>query len=199
LLGAATVPDYRRWAWLALALLSVANNDPVGVLLMHAFAFDPSWIPSSSRITPATLFYDGTCGLCHRTVRFLLSEDRNALFQLAPLQSPAFARLVYAEDRDGLPDSLVLRGRDGQLLVRSLAAIEIGTALGGLWRAAATLGMIVPPEVGDRIYDFVASRRRNLFAPPDASCPLVPPRLRARFVPDAMPDGDQPSEASAPR
>jgi predicted DCC family thiol-disulfide oxidoreductase YuxK len=106
---------------------------------------------------------------------------------------------VYPEDRDGLPDSMVLRGRDGQLLLRSRAAIEVGTALGGLWRAAATLGMILPPELGDQLYDFIAARRRSLFAPPDASCPLVPPRLRARFVPDAMPDGDQPSEASAPR
>ena len=198
LLGAAAMPDYRRWAWLALTLLSVANNDPVGVLLIHAFAFDPSWIPSSSRLTPGTVFYDGTCGLCHRAVRFLLSEDRNGLFQLAALQSPAFTRLVPLEDRAELPDSMVLRGRNGQLLARARAAIEVGTALGGLWRAAATLWMIVPPELADRLYDFVAARRHQLFAPPDAVCPLVPPRLRTRFVPDALPD-DQPSEASAPR
>jgi predicted DCC family thiol-disulfide oxidoreductase YuxK len=198
LLGAAAMPDYRRWAWLALTLLSVANNDPVGVLLIHAFAFDPSWIPSSSRLTPATVFYDGTCGLCHRTVRFLLAEDRTGLFQLASMQSPAFTRLVPLEERAELPDSMVLRGRNGQLLCRARAAIEVGTALGGLWRAIATLWMIVPPEAADRLYDFVAARRHQLFAPPDAACPLVPPRLRTRFVPDALAD-DQPSEASAPR
>jgi predicted DCC family thiol-disulfide oxidoreductase YuxK len=131
-------------------------------------------------------------------VRFLLSEDRSGLFQLAPLQSPAFTRLVPLEERAELPDSMVLRGRNGQLLARARAAIEIGTALGGLWRAGATLWMIVPPELADRLYDFVAARRRQLFAPPAAACPLIPPRLRTRFVPDALPD-DQPAESSAPR
>lgn len=199
LVAAAVAADYRRWAWLALTLLAVANNDPVGVLLLHAFAFDPTWIPASSRVAPATLFYDGTCGLCHRAVRFMLSEDRHARFQLAPLQSAAFTRLVPAESREGLPDSLVLQTRDGQLLVRWSAAVEVATALGGLWRALATVAMLLPPELGDRLYDFVAARRRRLFAAPDALCPIVPPRLRERFLPDGLPADDQPSEPSAAR
>jgi len=197
LLGAAALADYRRWAWLALTLLAVANVDPVGVLLIHAFAFDPAWIPPSTSITPAIVFYDGACGLCERTVRFILAEDRAGVFELAPLQSAAFERLVPPDDRPSLPDSIVVRARDGELLVRARAMVEIGTALGGLWRVGATMLTILPPDVADRIYDFVAARRRRLFAPPAAACPLVPDRLRARFVPDALPEGDQgPASAS---
>jgi len=194
----AAVPERRRWAWLALTLLAIANNDPLGLLLVHAFAFDPGWIPASTRITPAVIFYDGGCGLCHRAVRFVLAEDNTGLLRFAPLQSAAFERLVPPDVRDALPDSMVVCARDGQLLVRSRAVIEIGTALGGLWRAGATLLMLPPTEVADRAYDFVASVRRRLFAPPDATCPLVPPRLRARFVSDDPEPAVQP-EPSAPR
>jgi predicted DCC family thiol-disulfide oxidoreductase YuxK len=198
LVALAAVPDRRRWTWLALTLLAIADNDPLGVLFIHAFAFDPGWIPASTRITPAVVFYDGTCGLCHRVVRFVLAEDRTGLLQLAPLQSAAFERLVSPDVQETVPDSIVVRAQDGQLLVRSRGTIEIGTALGGLWRVAATLLMLLPTEVADRAYDVVASRRRQLFAAPDAACPLVPPRLRARFVPDHPAEPDQ-LEPSAPR
>jgi predicted DCC family thiol-disulfide oxidoreductase YuxK len=198
LLGLAAMPERRRWAWLGLTLLAIADNDPLGVLFIHAFAFDPGWIPASTRITPATIFYDGACGLCHRAVRFVLAEDRTGRLQLAPLQSAAFERLVPPEVRDTLPDSIVVRTADGELLARSLATIEIATALGGLWRVAATLFMLIPTELADRAYDFVAANRRRMFAPPDVACPLVPPRLRGRFVPDDAACADQP-EPSAPK
>lgn len=198
LVALALLPEQRRWAWLALTLLAVANNDALGVLLVHAFAFDPAWITPSIRVTPAIVFYDGACGLCERVVRFVLAEDRAGVFQLAPLGSPAFERLVPPEARAALPDSIVVRTRDGELLVRARAAIEIGTALGGLWRVAATMVMLLPPELADRAYDVVAARRRRLFAPPSAACPLVPARLRGRFLDDALPERDQ-STASASR
>jgi predicted DCC family thiol-disulfide oxidoreductase YuxK len=193
LVALAIRPAERRWIWLALTLMAVASNDPVGVLFLHAFAFDPAWIPPSTRITPAVLFYDGACGLCHRVVRFILAEDYTGAIQLAPLQGGAFARLVPAEERETLPDSIVVRARDGELLGRSRAAIEVGTALGGLWRVGATIAMLLPTELADRAYDVVASNRRRMFAPPDAACPLVPPRLRARFLPD---DPDEPGQAA---
>jgi predicted DCC family thiol-disulfide oxidoreductase YuxK len=197
LVALVTMPERRRWTWLALTLLAIADNDALGVLLIHAFAFDPGWIPASTRITPAVIFYDGACGLCHRAMRFILAEDRGGVLQLAPLQSATFERLVPPDLRDGLPDSIVVRARDGELFVRSLGAIEVGTALGGLWRAAATLGMLLPTEWADWVYDTVAGNRRRLFPPPDATCPLVPPRLRGRFVPDEPGETPQPEPSAS--
>jgi predicted DCC family thiol-disulfide oxidoreductase YuxK len=198
LLALALAPPTRRWGWLGLTLFAITSGAPLGVLFVHAFAFDPGWIRPDSRIVPAIVFYDGACGLCHRAVRFLLAEDRAGVLQLAPLESPVFERLVSVDVRATLPDSLVVRGTDGQLFVRSRCVIEIGAALGGLWRAAAILLMLLPTEFADRAYDFVASVRRRLFAPPDAACPLVPVRLRARFLRDGDDEPAQ-SEASAAR
>ncbi len=36
------------------------------------------------------LFFDGVCGLCNRTVDFVLQEDRDRRFLFAPLQGETF-------------------------------------------------------------------------------------------------------------
>ena len=41
------------------------------------------------------VFYDGRCGLCHHSVRFLLARDRDgALFRYAPLFGETFGPIA---------------------------------------------------------------------------------------------------------
>jgi predicted DCC family thiol-disulfide oxidoreductase YuxK len=129
------------------------------------------------------LFYDGGCGLCHRSVRFVAAADREGAFHFAPLGGEAFLAKVPAERRGALPDSIVVWRADGELLLRSDAAIHILFRIGGGWSLLAALLDGVPRRVRDAAYDFVARRRLRWFPRPKDSCPLVPPRLRARFVP----------------
>ena len=59
-----------------------------------------------------TVFYDGSCGLCHRAVQFLLARDnRGARFRYAALQGATAARLIG--DVDAHPDSMVVQCADG--------------------------------------------------------------------------------------
>ena len=134
---------------------------------------------------PETLFYDGTCGLCHRTVRFLLAEDADGRrFRFAPLQGAHFrATLTEAQRRD-LPDSLVLLTEDGRVLTRSRAVWHGLLRLGGYWSVLGWIGSLVPPAMGDAAYDLVARARHRLFARPPDACPLTPPHLRDRFALD---------------
>ena len=44
-------------------------------------------------IPQPVVLYDGTCGLCHRSVRWLMKRDRRRLWY-APLQGETFARAV---------------------------------------------------------------------------------------------------------
>jgi predicted DCC family thiol-disulfide oxidoreductase YuxK len=136
------------------------------------------------RRQPELLFYDGTCGLCHRAVRLVLAFDpTGTAFRFAPLQGPTFASMVPESRRAGLPDSLVVRTREGALLVRSTALRHVANRLGGLWRLLSALAGLLPPLILDAAYDAVASRRRRCFAPPGDSCPLGSPDARARFDP----------------
>lgn len=135
---------------------------------------------------PATavdhVFYDGDCGFCHGSVRFLAAHDRAGALRYAPLGGPTFLALVPASERAGLPESLVVRTAEGRLLVQSEATLHCLRRLGGGWRALAALLGAVPRPLRDPAYAaFARSRRR--FAPPQDACPVPSGALRARFDP----------------
>jgi predicted DCC family thiol-disulfide oxidoreductase YuxK len=130
------------------------------------------------------LFYDGGCGLCHRSVTFVLARDRDgAKFRYAPLNGSTFVQRFSEADRVALPDSIVLQTADGRTLVRSAALIHIGERLGEPWRILARIASLVPRWLLDLGYDGVARIRRRLFTRPEGACPRLPPELRTRFLP----------------
>jgi len=130
----------------------------------------------------ALVFFDGACGLCHRTVRFAIARDRDgSRFRYAALGGGTFRRLVPEPRRVGLPDSLVVLAADGTLLTRSAAVIHVLERLGGPWRQLARLLALVPQGIRDRGYDRIARVRYRLFGRPTNACPVTPPELRARF------------------
>jgi predicted DCC family thiol-disulfide oxidoreductase YuxK len=129
------------------------------------------------------LFYDGACGLCHRSVLFVLAHDRAGVFRFAPIGGPSFAASVPAQERGTLPDAIVVQRSDGAILVRSDAVAHVLARLGGGWPALGALLRAVPRPLRDVAYDWVARGRKRWFPKPDDACPVVPAHLRARFVP----------------
>ena len=134
--------------------------------------------------TPDRVFYDGTCGFCHRGVLFLLQRDpAGRAFRFAPLGGPTFRREVDPAAVRDLPDSFVVITREGRVLIRSDATLYALGALGGVWRAVAALLRAIPRPIRDWGYDRVAAVRKRLFSPPTDACPVVAPDLRARVDP----------------
>lgn len=194
-IGFAPLAIFRRlrpWLWLALlgmhlslmALIDFADLS-AGMVMLHFFTFDPAWIKGASEKRPATMFYDGSCGLCHRTVRFVIAEDCDgARFRFAPLEGSAFAALRESSTRAEMLeqiDSIVLSLPDGRLLVRAAAVLEIGKRLGGIWRVAATAAGALPLRALDAGYDEIARIRHRIFAKPPDACPILPVQLLDRF------------------
>lgn len=143
-------------------------------------ADDP--IVASLAVRRDRLYYDGTCGLCHGAVRFILRRDgEGARFRFAPLNGPTFLAEVPESRRAGLPGSLVLQTRDGELLTRSDAVIRIMRTLGGGWKATAWLLGALPRPLRDGCYDLVARRRFKFFGRTATSCPA--PASLSRFDP----------------
>jgi predicted DCC family thiol-disulfide oxidoreductase YuxK len=191
-IGFAPLALFRRlrpWVWLAglamhlslMALIDFADLS-LGMVMLHLFTFNPSWVAPARDAAGATVFYDGHCGLCHRTVRFILAEDRHAAFRLAPLQGETFEKAVDASRRAKLPDSVIALTRDGRLFTRSCAILFILRGLGGAWRAVAVIGGLIPRFIRDAVYDGIARIRRRLFAMPTDVCPMMPPEMRSRFA-----------------
>jgi len=150
------------------------------LVFLHLFTFDPAWIPRKLPETTDTVFYDGTCGLCHRGMRFLVAEDPiGTSFRYAPLGGDAFA--AQFPDPGNLPDSVIVQTPAGETLVRSDAAVYLLQRLGGLWRILGILFAVLPKRMRDAMYDFVARVRYRIFGREKDACPIIPPDLRSRF------------------
>ena len=133
-------------------------------------------------MTPELLFYDGQCGFCHGAVRFVLARDPDGVaFRFAPIGGVAFEAALPADARASLPDSMAVWTADGELLVRSGAAIHVLRRIGGGWRLVAAALRIVPRPLRDAAYDFVARHRKRWSGEVEDSCPIVPAALRTRF------------------
>ena len=179
----------RPWAWGAmlgmhcgLILLIDFVDLSLGMVMLHLFTFDPHWVRPRRANEPETVYYDGACGLCHGVVRLVLSEDRDAAYRFAPLESDAFAEDVPRDVREELPDTLIVRTARGRLHLRSSAVAHILLGLGGLWGVLGRLLSCVPGPLRDTGYDLIAGARRSFFPTPKAACPLVPEVLEDRFL-----------------
>ncbi|NIL99426.1 MAG: DUF393 domain-containing protein [Acidobacteria bacterium] len=133
---------------------------------------------------PELVFYDGHCGLCHRTVLFLVARDpEGTLFRYAPLFGPTFEDRVPADRREGLADSVIVLCDDGTLLERAQGVFHTLRRIGGFWGLVGTVGSWLPNGLSDWGYDRMAAVRHRLFRRPEQACPRVPAELRPRFLP----------------
>jgi predicted DCC family thiol-disulfide oxidoreductase YuxK len=137
------------------------------------------------------LLYDGVCGLCNRSVQFILRHDSTAIFRFASLQSalangilvrrgadPADLDTVYVV-LDHVPNA---EGQPNEsLLSRSDAVVFVLKQLGGLWRAIGLTLQIVPRPLRDWLYRRVANNRYRIFGRHE-TCPVPTEAMRARFL-----------------
>lgn len=165
-----TMSPPAQWPWILLTL-------PVLIA--------PSFIPGipAPSAQQERLFYDGHCGLCHRTVKFILAEDDDgSRFRFAPLDSDKFRDTIPESVREALPDSVVIWVPDRkEALTRSAAALHVMRRLGGYWRGLAAVGALIPESALDAGYDAIARLRKRIFPAPQEACPLIPKELRSRF------------------
>lgn len=140
-----------------------------------------------SPVTGPVLFFDGTCGLCNRSVRLLLRLDRRERLHFAPLQSePAQAYLR----QHGLPtedfDSMVLvpsweRRTQPEFALRTDAAVRALKACGGFAKAMGTVLGWVPSAWRDAVYKLIARWRYRIWGE-WRPCPLPKPEWSRRFI-----------------
>ena len=133
---------------------------------------------------PEWIFYDGSCGFCHRWIRLVLRIDKSGeAFRFAPRSGETFSAMVPAGIRAALPPSIVVLATDGGLLTRSAAVLHILQRLGRPWSYFGVAGLIVPVSLRDLVYASIARVRHRMFRPPKGVCPVVAPELMKRFAP----------------
>ena len=124
------------------------------------------------------LFFDGECGFCKRSVRFVYEFDERGMIQFAPLQGDLagkFGLKGYAEKGGG--SMVILREEDGEVFKKGDALIELGKALGGVFCVLAFGFSFFPERFRNGLYDLVAKNRYKLAG----SCELPDEGLRKRM------------------
>ena len=146
-----------------------------------------STAPKTDDLTlpPLVVLYDGVCGLCDKTVQWLLDHDPQGRFHFTPLQGETAAalRARHPEIPETLESVLLVdsRGPMRTVSLRSRAVFLTLQELGGAWAILALL-RVFPAFLTDIGYRFVASIRYRVWGQLDA-CRLPSPEERARFLP----------------
>ncbi len=148
-------------------LRALAKAAPQG---LHA----PPTIPPMTPPPPPTisaapvLLYDGACGLCAASVRFVLRHETRADLRFAPLQGTLGAEVISRHPELATVDSMMwldpadsARGTPEQVSTRSTAAFRVAEYLGGWWRLLL-VGRLLPRSVRDALYSWVARHRHRL-------------------------------------
>jgi predicted DCC family thiol-disulfide oxidoreductase YuxK len=126
------------------------------------------------------IFYDGGCALCHRFVRWVAERDAEAVFDFAPLRRQTFSLRVPVTRQATLPDSVIALDEDGRIYQCSDAVVYVLRKLGR--RRLAGFIEVLPRFVRDSLYGAVAKVRYAIFGRKQEVCPLVPEKLRGRFL-----------------
>jgi len=128
----------------------------------------------------AIVVYDGECGMCNRSVRFMLLNDPAAVLRFAPRQSDVGQSLLKRHGfEDAAPNSVVLIEGE-RVSTRSTAVLRIAGYLRLPWKLGTVL-LALPRAFRDRVYDWVA-RNRYRWSRSAPSCPLPTEEQRRRFL-----------------
>ncbi len=125
------------------------------------------------------ILYDGECGLCQASIKFVWKRDRAGLFHFAAIQSET-GRAALSEHGVDEPKLDTFYYLDGCVLFdRSEGALRVLQKLPG-YQSLAMLCRLIPQAWRDACYDRIAANRHKLT--PKGVCELPPPDVRARFL-----------------
>ncbi len=154
------------------------SNSPIAA---HRKADNATAATNTTTIPERIFLYDGECGLCDRTVNFLLRVDRHAAFAFAPLQGETAE--VLRQRHPDIPRNLdtVVYIENGVVYTRSRAFTQSARHLPRPWSFGRWLG-VIPRPVADLVYRLVARIRYRVFGRVDA-CRMPSRAERARLLP----------------
>jgi predicted DCC family thiol-disulfide oxidoreductase YuxK len=133
----------------------------------------PMSVPPPLTQPTHTLLYDGDCGLCDRTVQFLIRHDRYTAFFCVPQQSPHGQQILSRFNLPPEPASVIIIAR-GRIYTHSAAVIELYQTLGGPYAMLARVFWLIPRPLRDFAYRLISRWRYSIFGQA-RSCLMPPP------------------------
>ena len=107
------------------------------------------------------VFYDGDCGLCNRSVAYVLKNEKHSEVHFAAIQSEFTMELFSKRGWEKPNLSTVYYLEEERLYVKSSAALNICLNLKFPQISLYTF-IIVPRFIRDFVYDRIAKRRKRI-------------------------------------
>ena len=125
------------------------------------------------RLPRIRVFYDGTCGLCHRFVLFILSNMEAEIFIFSPQSGSSFKTIQNSELNFGESIAICLEN-SAKVYYKADAIKIILTYLKYPWNWLGSFLKCFPSPLLNFLYDCVARIRHRFFKKPKEACPIVP-------------------------
>lgn len=123
------------------------------------------------------ILYDGECGLCNRSVQFILKHERNQKLHFTSLQSSFSKKVLSDFNMKNDFDESILFYTEGKLFSKSKAVLKIIPFL--KWYFFPLLVFwVIPNFIRDLVYDFIARNRKRF----DLVCVMPEPKNSKRFL-----------------
>lgn len=133
-----------------------------------------------NKLPTRLIIFDGACSFCNAAINFIIKRDPQAKFTFTTIQGVTGIELLFKLGIDpSNPDTFVLI-KQGEVFLKSNAALEISRELTGAWRLAYYFRRI-PLFIRDAAYSLIAKNRYKLFQKRD-QCMIPWPDIKARFI-----------------
>jgi len=107
------------------------------------------------------ILFDGYCGLCNKSVNWIIAKDSEHHFKFTPLQGEFLRSISISHIQTDNPKSIIYL--DGTVIYhKSTAALRIAKELPFPWKLLYAF-IIVPRPIRDYIYDIIANNRYQWF------------------------------------
>ena len=136
--------------------------------------------PKLADMAAPVVLYDGECGLCHRSIKFILSHEADHDLMFAPLQGEVAAELRTRHPNIPANVDTVVLVADGRAYLRSKAFLHLARHLRAPWRWIYAVRWF-PGFILDLAYRVIAKIRYRVWGKVDA-CELPSPEQRTRFL-----------------
>lgn len=137
--------------------------------------------PAGESSARSVVLFDGVCNLCNRSINWIIDRDPASQVRFLPLQSPAGQALVASIGMDPQRLTTMIAIRSGRVMLRSSAALHVGTLLATPLARLSSLMLLVPSVLRDLGYRVVARSRYAVFGKLEA-CRVPTPELASRFL-----------------
>ena len=118
--------------------------------------------------------------MCHSWVKRILRADKKKQIRFSPLEGKLAEDILTPILPDYIKENTIVFFDEGEVFIRSEAALKILQALGFPY-SMGSLGRLIPWSWRDAMYRWVADRRYRYGKRYD-SCPVPPAEWRERFV-----------------